>query len=544
MVTTGADMTAQTLVVGGFDELAAALEATGHFAQVHRVASTGGLRDGIQSGKLKLPKSEVTFLFADNLTVDTEQDLGLLVNKLSSWGYRVIIVAASLHSQTLVEQNPSAGLLTAPHSVNKTLAGISALIGQILPPDPNGHADLGLPGAAAATSSPADSWSSPSAGFSAPAAPADAPAAAPAPNPAGFISPAPAPAAVPDTSGGLSSWGAPASTPAPATSGGLSGWETPAAAAPAPSIPARAGADTWSNPMSMYSNGPANETGPTRRGMVIVICSPKGGVGKSTLSLNLAAFFALRLQGSGRNVVVVDANTQQADTGKYVGNYSPNIVTLNKSGANVTPERIAENLLHLGRYNLDVLLGPAQKKDASPAHINGALYRTVVEQLRSMYDYIIIDTPVAELYHNIFQDLVLPTADYLCVCVAPNNATLVNAHQWLGEITNPRAAGGYDFDANKIGILLNRAEDDIGFTESDVREALGTYRFLSAIPETKEWKKSINEGRLIAPENYAELSAPMAQALSAITNDPVLEDAIAVPAPKRAGLFARILGKG
>jgi MinD-like ATPase involved in chromosome partitioning or flagellar assembly len=453
---------------------------------------------------------------------------------------------------------------------------------------------------------PAPSFGSPAApapSFGTPAEPAPAPkasswtapkepAAEPAPSFGSPAAPAPAP-----------SFGTPqAWTPAPPAETAQAGWGATAA----PAAPAQAGwgppteapvqAEDWSSParrsLSSFSDGPAAPVAPevpafggwgatpstpaldehtagpaswaaapgggpvarpggyqpesglaTRRGMVLTTAVSKGGTGKSSLTINLAAFMALKVRAEGKTVCIIDTNFQQADTGKYLDVYTPNIMAVANDPTMLARERIREALVHKPQYNLSALLGPATSDEGNPQWITARLYSEILELLREQYDYIFIDTPVAEKFHSIFSEFALPKADFIIVPVAPSLATLHNADNWLrSAVTAPRHANGAGVDPSKIGVVLNRAEDNIGCSEEDVRANMARWNFLGSIPETTEWKLANNRFEIVATKNYTELSEAFATVLYAATEEPVLLETLQGKKEEKTGIMGKLKG--
>lgn len=257
---------------------------------------------------------------------------------------------------------------------------------------------------------------------------------------------------------------------------------------------------------------------------MISVCVAKGGAGKSSLTLNLGVWLGLRLRATGRNVCVVDANWQQADIGKQINAYTPNIYGLSQHAReHMHPAHIGQYLYHrqdLG--NTSFLLGPARVEEANPMWINAQLYSNAVEVLRQLFDYVIIDTPVAEFHHELFTDFIIPQSDFLVVPVIPNWPTFLNTDTWLRAITLPSSQGGHGFDERRIGIILNRAEADVGIDEKDVQVELSSWEYLGAVPNSSEWVRSANENEIIATRNYAEINHAFANILYRVTGEEVL----------------------
>lgn len=286
------------------------------------------------------------------------------------------------------------------------------------------------------------------------------------------------------------------------------------------------------SPVDRYNNQNNNISYSKRRGMVITVSVSKGGTGKSTLSLNLAAYLGSRFKNSNpnRTVCIIDTNYQQADTGKYLGQYTPNIVNLIKDPSLMTPDRILNSLVHRSDMNFSALLGPATPDDAlslltadtgqTGSSFSGRFYSEVLSLLKLHYDYIFIDTPVAEKFHSLFRDFALPNADYLIVPVIPSKQTVHNTYMWLNSaVTAPKVARGAGMNPEQIGIVLNRAEEGVGYGELEIMEELRNFNFLGSVPETKEWKKANNEGELIASKNKTEINEAFAKILSQVTGE-------------------------
>jgi MinD-like ATPase involved in chromosome partitioning or flagellar assembly len=261
---------------------------------------------------------------------------------------------------------------------------------------------------------------------------------------------------------------------------------------------------------------------PKRDGFVISVAVSKGGAGKSTLALNLGVWLGLRLRQSGKTVCVVDANYQQADIGKQLHRYTPNIVSLAKNPQDQDPHRISRHLLHMPNLHTSFLLGPTGVDDANPLWITPELYAHAIEVLRHLYDVIIVDTMVAEYHNEFFDRFVIPHSDFIAVPVTPDIVTLQNTDNWLQGICQSKHQGGKGYDRNRIGIILNMQQDGVGKTESEVQRDLASWHFLGSVPASKIWQAARNEEEIVATRNYAEVNQAFSRILGAVLQDPDL----------------------
>jgi capsular exopolysaccharide synthesis family protein len=115
---------------------------------------------------------------------------------------------------------------------------------------------------------------------------------------------------------------------------------------------------------------------------VILITSSVPAEGKSTLAQSLA----LSAEKAGQNVLLIDGDLRHPSTSKYFGlEAKPGLVDLLIGGA-------AFDEIVLREGGLTVI--PAGAKSQNPPDLLGsARLKLVIDKLRSVYDYIIIDSP-------------------------------------------------------------------------------------------------------------------------------------------------------
>jgi pilus assembly protein CpaE len=231
------------------------------------------------------------------------------------------------------------------------------------------------------------------------------------------------------------------------------------------------------------------------RGKVVTVFSTKGGVGKSMISSNLATHMA---RAAGKRIALIDLDLQFGDIGVMLG-LKPEMtiydclpVSDELSGSTI------EKFLTPHRSGVKAMLAPLRPElaDAIPAkHIVN-----VVEALRSAADIIVADTPAS------FNDHVLSLLDEtdLAVLVATMDIPSVKNIKLCLETLR-----SLQFSDDKIALVINRAEDDVGLKRQEIEEALGKTALLT-IPTDRKVPLSINQG---APVVLAGRRSPAARSL-------------------------------
>lgn len=582
-----------TIAVGGFSEFADVLNEAGYFKTVISMDSMAALRDHARTTFRGLNPSQLILCISDRFKEDTNQPLGTFLGKLSKAGFKVLLIQTSSKASELLAQAPDVAVAPLPVSANDILGAFSAIevpgLSPIAAPLGTRQLDVGVskpkPVAPQVPTRPTTPPQAPA--FKPPVPPMFAPKAPRAPEAPSTPTPAPeppkpAPQAPPafETPPAFSAPAAPKapepeapSVPAaPPAQGAPPAFTPPPAFSPPPPAPKAPepepfqapppeaftmplvetppATNAFSRPPSVTpgnfslgarqgSDYPVNYQAPKRMGKIVVIFSRKGGVGKTSLSTNLAVHTAMRLKESGKNVALVDINMGNADVGKLF------TVPLDKTMYNLTgtpvltPQVVSNAMHHIQDLNLSLLLGPTKVNETNPLFFKPEFFHDVLTQLRQIYDYIFVDTEVAQRYLPIFNNCLLPLADRLLVVVTPDKNTLLNNHELLETLALPHVNGGQDLDPSKVRIVFNAVEDGVGIESEDMMSFMSKWKAAGQIPRTKEWMAANNEVRLVATQGLADLNQHFSEIAFNLFADP---DLMPPEAPKQVqkGLFSKL----
>ena len=140
-------------------------------------------------------------------------------------------------------------------------------------------------------------------------------------------------------------------------------------------------------PSGGAGSGSGGGTGPDpeRHAHVIVVYSPQGGVGKTTIATNVAG----GLMKEGTKVLLIDGSMQFGDVGVYLNLQSQtNIIDLLKDLDDMDKE-LVDSVLVTHDSGLRVLLAPPRPEDAEM--VSAEKVPEMVEKLSNMFDFIVID---------------------------------------------------------------------------------------------------------------------------------------------------------
>ncbi len=223
------------------------------------------------------------------------------------------------------------------------------------------------------------------------------------------------------------------------------------------------------------------------QGDIIAVYSPQGGAGKSMLSANLAVAMS-KIMGEGGTaprIALVDLNLQFGDIDLML-NLSPQntIAGLAQKGHGGIDAELLEQYLTLHTESgLRVLVAPSTPQYAES--ITVYTVEQVVETLRENYDIIIVDTP------SQLQDTTLAVLDAAKMIILLTSLDLLALHKTRTALEMLRQL----YAPEKIQVVLNRANSDVGISLADVENVLGVPMRAQIPSDGKVVVTSINEGK-------------------------------------------------
>jgi pilus assembly protein CpaE len=240
---------------------------------------------------------------------------------------------------------------------------------------------------------------------------------------------------------------------------------------------------------------------------MICVLGPKGGIGKTLTSVNLAVSLAQRSD----KVVLVDLDLQFGDLGLSLG-LTPQKTSydLAVSGGSLDEEKV-EDYLQEHSSGAKVLLAPSRPDQAGVVTVD--FLRSVYQVLRSTYDYVIVDTPPG------FTPEVIASIDassHVCMVGMLDALSLKNTKLGLETLE----LMGYDRD--RIRMVLNRADSNVGITHNDVVTIIGRPPDV-LVPSHRDITRSVNDGAPIALSSKRSEAAKAFHSLADIyeaTNKP------------------------
>ena len=234
-------------------------------------------------------------------------------------------------------------------------------------------------------------------------------------------------------------------------------------------------------------------------GRVVTVFSAKGGVGKTTIATNLGVYLA----STGSRVLLVDLDLAFGDVA----------ISLQ-----LNPSRSASDLVAMsGRLDAQGLASAVTSHDSgldtlcapdSPAEADQIPATTTAQLLlvaRSVYDFVIVDTPPAFTEHVLAAFDVTDVSILIATMDIPAVKNLRLVLDTLDQLGYPRES--------RV-IVLNRSDVKVGLRSADI-EGVTQQPIASFIPNSLDVPASINRGVAIVLEQPKH---PVSAALRALAD--------------------------
>ena len=234
-------------------------------------------------------------------------------------------------------------------------------------------------------------------------------------------------------------------------------------------------------------------------GKIIVVYSPKGGVGCTTIATNVA----LGLQSETTPTALVDASLQFGDIAVFLNEQGRNsILDLAPRADELDPEIIEEVMIKHPGSKLDILAAPPRPEFADD--VNSDQFSKVIRYLQRMYSFIIIDTTS---YLTDVVQACLDIANVIILVATQDIPSIKSSNLFLG------LSDASGINRKRILFVVNRFDKRISISGDRIGESLRQPVEVIIPFEDRVVTSSINRGTPFIIENKA---APISRSIFAV----------------------------
>lgn len=206
---------------------------------------------------------------------------------------------------------------------------------------------------------------------------------------------------------------------------------------------------------------------PAAQGKVIVVYSPKGGAGCTTLAVNLA----IALNNEDTRAVLVDGNLQFGDVAIFINEQGKNtILDIAPRMDDLDSEIVDSILIKHEASGVRILAGPHRPEMAE--QITADQFSKVLEFMKRTYAYVIVDTSSA------LTDTTLAAIDFcdVLVLVATQEIPAIKNSRLMLDLLN-----SMNINKERIILTLNRFDKRLSITPERISGNL-KHDVVAAIP--------------------------------------------------------------
>ena len=190
-----------------------------------------------------------------------------------------------------------------------------------------------------------------------------------------------------------------------------------------------------------------SEDGDVRAGHVIVVYSPQGGVGCTTIATNLAS----GLMKKGIKVLLIDSDLQFGDVGVFLKLQSQSTLLDLVPKIEDLDTDFFDSIVSMHESGLKVLLGPQRPEFAEEVEANPTAVARIIEKVARSYDFVVVDTS------SRVDELLLSLTDIatkIVLVATPTLASVKNSRFVLDLFDK------MNYPPDKTVFVLNRVEDE------------------------------------------------------------------------------------
>jgi pilus assembly protein CpaE len=215
-------------------------------------------------------------------------------------------------------------------------------------------------------------------------------------------------------------------------------------------------------------------------GRIIVVFSPKGGVGTTTVATNLA----LALNTPERKSILVDGNLQFGDIAIFLNEQSKtNITDLTSRVEDLDVDVVKDVVVTHAASGMHLLPAPPRPEHADA--VKGDEFGKLLSYLKKIYPYVIVDSASALTEYVLSA---MDVMDAMVLVTSQEIPSIKNCNLFLNladQVRIPR---------DHIIFVLNRFNPQIGITADKIKESLHQEVSITIPEDDKIVQNSVNRG--------------------------------------------------
>jgi pilus assembly protein CpaE len=229
-------------------------------------------------------------------------------------------------------------------------------------------------------------------------------------------------------------------------------------------------------------------------GKVILVYSPKGGTGSTTVAINLG----MTLQSEETPVALVDGNLEFGDLAVFLNLQGKlTVVDLASRADELDPEIVDEVMITHHSSGVKILSCPPRPEYAES--VSGEQFGKVLDYLRRLYSYIVIDAASSLTDVTL---TALDTADVILLITTQDIPSIKNARLFLDLVDVLKVS------RRRIVFIMNKFDKRIGITADKISESF-KQEILAVLPSDERIViPSVNRG---VPFMLGDRSKPIAR---------------------------------
>jgi pilus assembly protein CpaE len=229
------------------------------------------------------------------------------------------------------------------------------------------------------------------------------------------------------------------------------------------------------------------------RGNIILIYSPKGGTGCTTVAVNLA----IALHNDETRVAIVDSNLQFGDVAIFFNEQGKNtILDLAPLVDELDPDTVENVMIKNAASGVHILASPSRPENAEK--VNAEQFSKLLNYMRQLYAYVIVDSSA---YLSDITITVMDIADAIILVGTQDIPSIKNDRLFLDLLLT------LNIPAEKIGYMMNKFDKRIAISPEKVGENL-RHDVLAVIPlDERTVIPAVNRGVPFMLDNKSQPAA-------------------------------------